>query len=164
MTAERVGRPRSATRPPSGTARAAALRLLSRRDYSAFEVRQKLEDQGFSADEVADTVSALSGERLIDDERVAQGYARVARDLECRGPLRIRRELEARGVAPGAIAAALGQWTADDEAAAIARVIGRKRVGRRDPAARRRLYQHLLRRGFSRDVIAATLGRPDEDG
>ena len=59
---------------------------------------------------------------------------------------------------------AVGALPAEDEPAAIRKVLERRRTpGKLDPAARRRLFQHLLRRGFSTDGIKKALGGQDTD-
>ena len=81
------------------SARTAALRLLSRRDYTTHELRAKLVDRDYSEAEVAECVDGLQGQGLLDDRRAAAAHVRTASRVKNRGRLRIQRELEARGLA-----------------------------------------------------------------
>jgi regulatory protein len=140
------------------SARSLALRLLGRRDYTAAELRQKLVDRETAPDDAEAVVAQLQAEGLVDDRRAAASHVRTAANLKLRGRGRIARELAARGVDAEVAAEALASVTADADAESIARILSRKRVpARLDPAERRRIFQHLLRRGFSADAISKAL-------
>lgn len=141
--------------------RVAALRMLSRRDYTAFELREKLLAKEHAPEDIAAALESLTTDRLVDDRRVAATYVRVASNLKGRGRLRIARELEARGVARAIIRDALETLPAEDEEAAIRRFLGRKRLPARLTAPEhRRVFAQLIRRGFSADVIARVIREP----
>ena len=151
------------TPPPAGSARAAAIALLGRRDYTAAELQEKLEARGFPADEIASTLARLIEERVVDDRRVATAFVRTALSVKGRGRYRIERELAARGVDRALIHELIADVAPADESSAIARILARKRIPARPTLAeRRRLFQHLLRRGFSADAIGKVL-RGDEE-
>ena len=151
-------RSKRTTIPPPSSIRSAALRLLTRRDYTSLELRDKLIDRGYLADDVDALLSDLTTRGLLDDRRAAEAHARTASRIKGRGRVRIARELEARGIARSVITDLVAELPASDEAAAIARFIERKRLPKRlDPAARRRLFQQLLRRGFPVDAISKAL-------
>ena len=108
--------------------------------------------------------AALRAEGLLDDRRVADAHVRAASRVKRRGRLRIERELTARGIDRTTAHEALAALSPDDDLAAIRQVLARKRVpATLDQAARRRLFQHLMRRGFSTDAIAKVLGGRDAD-
>jgi regulatory protein len=144
---------------PKGGARAAALRLLGRRDYTAAELTRKLAERGYPPDDVAGALDRLTAEGLLDDRRTAAAHVRTASRVKGRGRLRIARELEARGIDPSIIADALSALTPEDESLELTRLLARRLPGRPDQAARRRVFQHLLRRGFPAELIAAALRR-----
>jgi regulatory protein len=149
---------------PATSPRLAAIRLLGRRDYTAHELRTKLTDRGYPAAEIDETLRQLAAEGLQSDERAAAAFVQSASRNRRRGRLRIARELAARGVDRALVQRLTGQLGAEDDAAAIAAVLTRKRW----PAAptlvqRRRMFQHLLRRGFSADAIATALRHREDD-
>jgi len=140
------------------TVRTVALRLLTRRDYSAAELRKKLIERDLDADEVDTALGALTQEGLLNDRRVAAAHVRTASQIKNPGRLRIRRELEARGIDRAIISEVLAELPEADDAAGIEKFLQRKRLPPTlDPAARRRLFGQLMRRGFSADAIAKAL-------
>jgi len=139
-------------------ARVVAITLLSRREYTAHEVETKLLERGCSAETAATVIAALVAEGLVDDRRAAAAHVRTATGLKGRGRHRIERELAGRGIAKDVARDLLREMTPEAEVAAIRRILMRKQIPPRpDPAARRRLFQHLLRRGFSSDAVAKAL-------
>lgn len=140
------------------SARAAALRLLARRDYTTAELRDKLVSRDYSAEDIQEALATLAAQGLLDDRRAAAAHVRTASRIKGRGRLRIQRELEARGLDRSLVREALEELPASDETAALNRVLLRRHLPPRLTAAdRRRLFQQLLRRGFTADVIAKAL-------
>jgi regulatory protein len=143
--------------------RPAALALLGRRDYTTRELADKLLARGFAADAVDETVHRLTADGLLDDRRVAAAYVRTASQVKGRGRIRIARELQARGVQKSVIDDVVGRLGPDEESRAIQSILARRRWPARPTLAdRRRMFHHLLRRGFSPDVIAKAM-RGDVD-
>ena len=139
-------------------ARATALRLLTRRDYTAKELRTKLLERDVPEAEVTSVLTDLADAGVVNDRRVAESFVRVASTLKGRGRLRISRELEQRGIDRAIIRDALAALPVDDEAAAIRRFLDRKHLpARLNPAEHRRVFGQLVRRGFSADLIAKAL-------
>ena len=97
----------------------------------------------------------------MDDARVATAYVRTALEVKGRGRLRIQRELQAMGiendVASEALASAFGST---DERSLIARALKKKLRGKTTfatPAEYARVYQFLMRQGFSPGGVTAAL-------
>jgi regulatory protein len=136
----------------------AALRLLGRRDYTEHELAAKLTDRGYPRDDVDAELVSLRDSRALDDRRVGAAHVRTAARIKRRGRLRIARELEARGLDRGLIQELLTELPAEDDAAAIGRILEQRRVPAvLDPAARQRVFNHLLRRGFPAEAISRAL-------
>lgn len=132
----------------AGELRDCALRLLTRREHSSFELRQKLAARGFPDANVEALLLTLAREGLQSDARFASGYAqgRAARGY---GPLRIREELRQRGVAAELVEEQLqeGDW----DWVEMAEAVRRKKFGRAVPtvwAERARQARFLQYRGF----------------
>lgn len=144
-------------------AHAEGLKLLARRELPAAAVRARLEDRGFPPEAVEAAVARLTESGALDDRRVARAYARTAATVKGRGRLRVMRELQQMGVAAPIIAEALGEVFGElDERALITRAIDRKLRGRRAPVGPQelaRLYQFLMRQGFSPAGVATALQR-----
>lgn len=140
-------------------ARVAALRLLTRRDYTARELREKLLDREVPEPDISSVLADLTTEGLINDRRVAESFVRVASGVKGRGRQRIARELEQRGVDRAVVRDVLAGLPVEDEVASIRKVLERKRLpARLSVAEHRRIFGQLLRRGFSADLIAKVLG------
>ena len=139
-----------------------ALKLLARRELSVEGVRARLRDRDYSDDEIAAAIAHLQDTGALDDGRVARAYARTAASVKGRGRLRVVRELLAMGIERHLAAEAVAEVFGDlDERALIARAIQKKLRGRRrikDAAERARLYQHLMRQGFTPAAVVHALG------
>ena len=139
------------------------LKLLARRELSVEGVRARLEDRGYSPDDIAEALARLLESGALDDRRVARAYARTAVTVKGRGRLRITRELLHMGIHEEIAAEALGEVFGElDERALIDTAIRKKLRGRPVPKDQReqvRLYQFLMRQGFSPAGVAAALRR-----
>ena len=79
------------------SAKSVAVRLLSRREHSAFEIRDKLQKRDFDEAEIAQAIVELQQGGWLSDERYTEVYIRM-RQLKGFGPIRIAMELNERGV------------------------------------------------------------------
>jgi len=147
------------------------LKLLARRELSAEGVRARLEDRGYSPDDIAEALARLLESGALDDRRVARAYARTAAHVKGRGRLRINQELLHMGIQKDIAAEALGEVFGElDERALIDAAIRKKLRGRPAPGDQGeqvRLYQFLMRQGFSPAGVSSALrkfrtGRRDD--
>ena len=74
-----------------------AIRYLTRREHSVFELRQKLIKTGFSEEEIEATLAKLIELDLQSDVRFTESFIRY-RQGQGRGPVRIKQELLERGI------------------------------------------------------------------
>ena len=143
------------------TAYLTALRLLARRELSVEGVRARLEDREYSEEEISAAIDRLLETGALDDRRVARAHAATAAKVKGRGRLRVLRELQAMGIDRQDAAEAVGEVFGDlDERALVSKAIQKKLRGRakvKDTAERARLYQYLVRQGFSPALIADAL-------
>ena len=137
------------------------VRLLSRRELSVSGLRARLLDRDHAADDVERAIERLLDSGALDDGRVARAYARTAANVKGRGRLRVMRELTAMGIARQTASEAVAEAFADmDERSLIARAIQKKLRGRTKlggAAEHARLYQYLMRQGFTPAAIADAL-------
>ena len=150
---------------PQRSAYLDALHLLSRRALSIAECRERLLAREHAADTIDQAITHLLDTGGLDDKRLALAHARTAVEIKGRGRLRVVRELQARGVdkevAAEAVADVFGE---KDERSLVARALQKKlRTGSRpeskpvDAAERARLYQYLMRQGFTPAVVIDAL-------
>jgi regulatory protein len=140
-----------------------ALQMLARRELSVEGVRARLLDREHSKEAVDAAIEHLIETGALDDRRVARAYARTAAGVKGRGRLRVLRELAAMGIARDVAAEAVGEVFGDlDERSLIAKAIQKKLRGRTRLATvqdRARLYQYLVRQGFTPAAIALAMRR-----
>jgi len=146
--------------------RTAALALLARREYASGELAAALIRKGYVADAVPPVVAELSGERLLDDARYAEGLVRQLAQRG-QGPSRIRQELQQAGLPAALVSSAMDSGS---DWAALARAVRERRFGKAIPTdwpSRARQMRFLQYRGFSNDHIGSCLGSdpgvPDSD-
>jgi regulatory protein len=145
------------------SALSAALRILTRRDHSRYELVLKLKQRGFSRQDIDHAVSACEEYDYIDDLRTAKVYIRQLK-RKGYGKKRIHLELIKKGLKGDRIAKILDESvSATDESEAAERVLKKnlKRFEREKDLQRRRdkIYRFLQARGFSRDVITEIIKR-----
>ena len=141
----------SSEQPSAGELRAFAYRLLGRREYSVFELDQRLRKKWPQAapDGIADLLEALAAENLLSDERFTESYVRMVVQKQ-QGPLKIRAALRSRGVADALISRELDRHS--DQWIDLARGwLQRQHPGPLDFDGRGKYYRRLLNRGFTHD-------------
>lgn len=77
--------------PPS--AQSVALRLLSMRDHSSRQLREKLSERGFAEEEIEETLEFLRAKRFLNDLRYGQNLIRYMAERRYFGAYKIRMEL-----------------------------------------------------------------------
>lgn len=139
-------------------AREAALNLLSFRPRTTVEMRRRLREKEFGDEVVQRCVGELVERGLIDDVSFAESYVRDRLRFRPRGPQLLLQELRTKGVdweTARSIVNDVCQEEGGSEADLARQAAARwaPRAGETRLRARRRLYNFLLRRGFSADAI-----------
>ena len=135
------------------TVRECALALLEFRDRTERELRQKLKEREYSAEEINETVLFLKEYRYLDDEAYADRYIRSCAARKSRR--QIRADLERKGVSREIIDLQLQEKTVDEDSQ-IRKLLQKKGYvpGKRmEPSEYRRIMGALGRRGFSGEAI-----------
>jgi regulatory protein len=157
---------------PDRTAYVDGLHLLGRRELSVKQLRDRLLEREHSREDADRAIDLLLENRALDDARVAAAYVRTALKVKGRGRLRIQRELQVMGIAKEVAAVALAEAFGEvDERALIAKALSRKLRGNQKiatPAEYARVFQYLMRQGFSPATVTVVLrarrqGRDVED-
>jgi regulatory protein len=142
----------------------AGLTLLSRRELSTRQLRERLARRRVPSGDIDAAVVRLTSAGVLDDRRVALAAARQEAIVRRRGRRRVQHRLERLGIAADtatdAINAALEEV---DEGAildqAIARRLGTQSTEGLDRRAIARLVRRLVGQGFEPDAIYARLRR-----
>ena len=90
----RVQKERAKKEPPS--AQTAALRLISMRDHSGRQLREKLSERGYSPEEIEEALVFLREKRFLDDLRFGRNLIRYMAERRYFGAYKIRMELSLR--------------------------------------------------------------------
>lgn len=141
----------------SEEARAHALRLLDKRDYSRKLLLDKLTDRGISPADAEETVDRLCAAGLVDDRRYA---GLVVRHYAAKGygERRIRDELYRRGVPKELWDEALTEMPEQDDT--LERLL-RSKLGSKEPTRENlsRVTAALQRRGYGYGEIREAMER-----
>ena len=141
------------TEDSAGSALKYVYRLLSYRDRSEKEVREKLVRKGFEGKVVEDTLNYFKESRFIDDRRFAESLKRDAAENKFLSRIGTRDYMMKKGV-PADIADEL--LTPDDDYMDTAKKLVEKKLrhmkGLDDQTIKKRLWGLLSRRGFSYDI------------
>lgn len=130
-----------------------AVSLLARREHSASELRNKLQQSDHNATDIEKTLHWLQTNDLQSDQRFTQSYLRHRSQRGC-GALRISQELKQRGVNDTLIVEAFKAAEIDWFALAVA--VRCKRFGEQVPAdfkERAKQLRFLQYRGFTHEQI-----------
>lgn len=137
--------------PDPAEIRRAAMNLLSRREHSLGELRQKLRRRFDDELEVETQLQRLIDEKLQSDARFAESFARM-RAGRGYGPARVRQEMREKDLADADIARAFE--AAELNWYTLAEEVFRKKFGEPGPVDRKeqaRRMRFMQYRGFATD-------------
>ncbi len=133
-----------------------ALKLLSRREHSRLELRQKLLRRDFNFSEIEPVLDELAEKGYIDDERFAEEWIHSRKNSKPRGRFLLRAELKEKGVSSEIIDDKLNSMISRSEEEEMAVELARKWLRGKDRDQiniENKLSRYLYRKGFSRDII-----------
>lgn len=135
-----------------------ALRFLGYRTRSEAEIQRKLTDQGFAQQVVDATVQRLKDNGFLGDTKFAQDWIENRTTFRPRSKRMLAIELRQKGVDYEVIEQALAE-TEDEQVLAYqsATKYARRLAGMEWEKFRKRLGEHLIRRGFSYGTIVPIL-------
>ena len=161
MTGNKIQNTSKPTHESQTKAMNTAVRILTYRDHFKYELKQKLQQRGFTSN-VIDTVLAEC-ERLnyIDDNRTAAVFISQLK-RKCFGKRYVRQALKKNRLRAAAIdKILLENYTEAEEHAKAGKLLEKKLktfYQEEDPKKRRdRIYRFLYSRGFNKDVITDLL-------
>ena len=131
----------------------AAVRYLGYRPRSEAEVRQRLQRHGFDGECTERTLGKLKEQGLVDDSAFARFWIENRESFSPRSRRLTRMELQRKGLDRGIIDQTVAEVD-DNDSAYRAAVSKASRLDSTDfTTFRRRLGDHLRRRGFGYEVI-----------
>jgi len=140
----------------------AALNLLSRRELSTVQLRERLARRKFEPEEIDTVIQRLTRDRTLDDRRVALAYARVEATIRRRGKRRVLQSVQRLGISPVTARAAVDEVFGDiDEAAMLDTAIERRLKGATvrtlDARGKARIVRSLVGQGYEPGKVFARL-------
>jgi regulatory protein len=142
-----------------------AINFISYRPRSSREVIDHLKKKSFSEDLARTVAQQLQKKNLVDDVAFAKMFVRDRLKRKPMGSALLRQQLLMKGIPPNVIQRVLHDLVSEDDQQRAAEVLAAKRLShaggslaRLDPTKRkRRLFEYLLRRGFSTDIATKTV-------
>lgn len=136
-----------------------ALHFLSYRPRSEAEMRRYLQGKAVSPAVEEEVIERLTRGKLLDDLAFARYWVENRKSFSPRGLRMLRYELRQKGLSDEIIAQALADLDEEEGAYRVALRRG-SRLARLDQVSfRRKLGAHLLRRGFSYEIVNPTVER-----
>jgi len=144
-----------------------ALKALTRHPHTIAELKTLLFKHSPDDPLVDDIIQKLTDYGYLDDRKLIESSVRTALESKLHGRLRIEKELADRGVASELIRTVLEEQfpltlesrqlslALDRKLAALARPLDAKKLSR--------LYNHLVRQGFSDDAIRLEMAKRFRD-
>ncbi|MFN3740546.1 MAG: regulatory protein RecX [Thermodesulfovibrionales bacterium] len=143
-------------------AKAFALKLLSYRQRSEAEIRDRLLRKGFSLEIIEDLLKELKASGLIDDKEAAKSFFRVAKESRLLGGRAIKEYLLIRGINPELIDEVTEGLDEMESATMIVKKWLRKqRID--DPVSEERFKKFMLRKGYSMETINSLIKQLKEE-
>ena len=139
-----------------------ALRLLSRRELSSTQLRDRLARRKFPSHEIEDVVRRLTGDGTLDDRRVAVTSARLQAAIRRRGRRRVLQHLQQLGISAATAKVVIEEVFGElDESALLDHAIERRLKGANprtlDGPALARVVRSLVGQGFEAGQVYARL-------
>jgi regulatory protein len=136
----------------------AALRFLSYRLRSKKEIVDRLNQKGFTSDQIDQVIARLEEERMVDDQRFAESWAESRKVFRPRSKNWISRELRSKGIPSPQIEKALSEIGSDAQLALSAAQKAHRRWRDESPEDfRQHCTAFLARRGFTYESIREVL-------
>ena len=135
-----------------------ALRLLTRREHSKYEITQKLKQRGFSPEVIEKTISECERFDYISDERTARVLIRQM-IRKGYGAKRIRLEMGMKRLRSNSIQRILSESVSEADEREGAEHILKKHIKKFErendlKKKKEKIYRFLYSRGFSQEIIS----------
>lgn len=125
------------------------------------EVADKLKSYGLDEDEAGEIIIRLGREKLLDEERYAQAYARGKHRTNGWGRRRIKLEMKAKGLSDYCIKSGLKELEGDEYYAKLKQLLAQRDAREKEahPLKRKmKLTAYLNQKGYESDLIQDALG------
>jgi len=140
------------------------IRLFNRRIYSEQEIREKLKKRGYEEGIIEEVMVELKDTSLLDDYAFAKAFVHDRLSLKPKGSFQIAYELKNKGISKEIIERVFSEEKVVEGDFDRAFAVAKKRLEilrsiKDKKTIKRRLYNFLLTRGFSYEVIKGVLDK-----
>ena len=125
------------------------------------EVADKLKSYGLDEDEAGEIIIRLGREKLLDEERYAQAYARGKHRTNGWGRRRIKMEMKAKGLSEYCIKSGLKELDGDEYYAKLKQLLEQRDAREKEShpmKCKLKLTAYLIQKGYESDLIQEALG------
>ncbi|MDG6881169.1 Regulatory protein recX [Phocoenobacter uteri] len=135
--------------------------LLARRDYSEYELRQKMAQKEYSENEIDEAIFDAQTQNWQSDERFCESYIRY-RSSAGFGIRKIQYELQRKGVSSDIISRKIDESEVDWYSLAET-VFFKKKPSDWDMKAKQKMWRFMMSRGFDSEYFSDLMnGHYDE--
>lgn len=139
-----------------------AIRFLGFRARSQAEIERYLNDKGYPADVVAETIGRLIEQRYLDDEEFARMWLEDRARFRPRGQMALQYELKQKGISKEIVDAVLTDLDEDELAWAAVENQLRRWQNLEEQELRKKIIGFLSRRGFNYETAQHVVNRAAE--
>jgi len=128
-----------------------AIKILNKKDYTEFEIRNRLKHKKFNDENIDDIVSKLKSLKFINDERFAENFL-FFKSKRGYGKKGIAYNMKLKGLSENIIDRVLGSF--DESKFADSIFLKRAKEIKKDKNYKQKLFSYMLRRGFEYDTVS----------
>lgn len=141
-----------------------ALKRLSMRGYTAYEIEKMLKEKLVSEHNCKAVVAACAEYGYLHDEKWLAGYVKGQISRK-QGPATIRQKLQLKGFSDETISDAIEELGTDAQKEAIQKILTTRYRSKNleDAKERNKIIGSLLRKGYSLDLVREALGQSEFD-
>ena len=140
--------------------RESALRLIAVKDRTEKEIRDRLLEKGYNADEIESEIQFLKEYNYINDLRYCEHFANDCVNLKKWGKARIKAELIRKGIDREMAENAAEEASTESDDIVLSQMQKRfKDADMGNPKERARIFGYFARRGFSPEEIKGAMNK-----
>ncbi len=135
-----------------------AVKYLSLRIHTSFELKNKLKRKKFAEREIDEVLARLKEQKYLNDEDFARVFVQNLVKYKTFGYFGIKNKLRQRGI-PDNVS---GQILDEEMDLEVEKKIAQKAIGKSFKKDKLKLVQMLTRKGFRSQVVSAVVGEFEE--
>jgi len=144
-----------------------AMKLISLRKRSAFEIKERLRKKKFEDDIIEEVLQELENYKYLNDEEFAEAYINDRINFNPRGRFLIKKELNERGIAENIIERKIEELLSEEKEIELAKKMAEKKsrtINNRTDKIKvdQKIRSYLQSKGYSFDIINLVVKQEEE--